>query len=69
MFRGDLKERLMWVTVNGFGISLAETGLPNVNMIRAAYFAVPLAPAEYAQYAPSMDIELGTMVVCDHQID
>ena len=68
MFRGDLKDRLMCVTVNGFGISLAETGLPNVNMIRAAHFAAPLAPAEYAQYASSMDIDLDVMVVGDHQI-
>ena len=67
MFRGDhdLKDRLMCVTVNGF---LVETGLPNVNMIRAAHFAAPLAPAEYAQYVPSMGIELGAMVVGDHQI-
>ena len=48
--------------------SLAETGLPNVNMIRAAHFAAPLAPAEYAQYASSMDIDLDVMVVGDHQI-
>ena len=68
MFRGDLKDRLMCVTVNGFGLSLSETGLPNVNMIRAAHFAVPLAPAENAHYASSMDIEFGAMVVGDRQI-
>ena len=58
----------MCVTANGFGISLAETGLPNINMIRAAHFAALLAPAEYAQYAPSMGIELGPIVVGDRQI-
>ena len=58
----------MCVTANGFGISLAETGLTNVNMIRAAHFTAPLAPAEYAQYAPSMGIEFGAMAVGDRQI-
>ena len=58
----------MCVTVNEFGISLVETGLTNVNMIRAAHFAAPLVTAEYAQYASSMDIELDAMTVGDHQI-
>ena len=66
--RGGLKDRLVCVTVNGFDTSPAETGLHNVNMILDAHFAAPLAPTEYAQYVSSMDIELVTMVVGDHQI-